>query len=202
MTTYRHLLTILPLLIVVTATAQTPCGIYATKDDFVNNKVTYTFDDCGVKVRLNKDLVAYHQDTKLRFNFNFIYGYADGSDLYRAYGLKSLWRNPGYYRVIYDSDLIIYERIRRDHRSNPQPYYFYSTSKDSPIQPLRKKFYSITAREKIKINLSALRQSLLMPESSGDPQFALVAVAETLVQKKKPDISARLQTTTRRPKIF
>lgn len=200
---YHRFLGILSLLIVLgTATiAQTPCGVYATKDDFKNNDVTYGFDDCAMKVRLNKDIVAYHQETKLRFSFNFIYGYADGKDVYRAYGVKSLWRNPGYYRVLYDSDVVIYERIRRDHRSNPQAYYYYSISKDAPIQPLSKKFYNVTSGEKLKIHLSALRASLQLPTNPEDVNFALVVIGESL-QKKKPDISARLQTTTRRPKIF
>ncbi len=195
----KNIITLLLLQVAFIANAQNSCGIYATRADFLENKVTYAFDNCDVKVRMDKDIVARHSDTKLRFDFDFIYGYTDGTNLYRSYGRPSLFKDAGYYKVIFDGDVVVYERIRRDHRNGPRSFYYYSLSKDSPIAPLKSQFYTTTAAGKaVKLNLAALRQSLKI-EFSADPAFHLVDLG---FEKKKPDISARLQTTTRRPKVL
>jgi len=181
--------------------AQTSCGVFATQEDFLNNRVTYAVDDCQLNRKFNKDIVAIHRGEKIRFDFRFIYGYSDGQNLYRAYGVKNLWTDHGYYKIVYDKDLVIYKRTLTDYRANTQTYYYFSLSKDSPILPLRKRFYSDTpeVRNSIKVYFSALKNSVNIPSSEEDSDYLVISDAET-VQKKKPDISARLQTTTRRPK--
>jgi hypothetical protein len=181
--------------------AQSPCGVFATQEDFLANRVTYSVDDCRLQRRFNKDIVAIHRGEKLKFDFRFIYGYADGQSLYRAYGVKNLWTDHGYYKIVYDNDLVIYKRTLTDYRSNTQTYYYFSLSKDSPILPLRKRFYSETpeVHNSIKVYFSALKNSINIPPAEKDPEYLVISDTET-AQKKKPDISARLQTTTRRPK--
>jgi hypothetical protein len=188
----------------ISSFAQNSCGVFATQDDFLANEVTYRFDDCEVKRKLNKDLVAAHRGQKMRFDFRFIYGYFDGENLYRAYGVKNLWTDHGYYKIIYDKDLIIYQRTLTDYRSNTQTHYYFSTSKDSPILPLRKKFYSSSPEvsNSIKVYFSSLKNSINLPVTDKDKDVIVIVQAETAIEKKKPDISARLQTTTRRPKVF
>jgi hypothetical protein len=197
---------LLPTLLVgaISSFAQSPCGVFATQEDFLANNVTYRFDDCEVKRKLNKDLFAAHRGQKMRFDFRFIYGYFDGENLYRAYGVKNLWTDHGYYKIIYDKDLVIYQRTLTDYRSNSHTYYYFSTSKDSPIFPLRKKFYSTSPEVKnsIKVYFSSLKNSINIPITENDEEIVVIADAQNKVEKKKPDISVRLQTTTRRPKIF
>jgi hypothetical protein len=181
--------------------AQSRCGVFATQEDFLNNRVTYAADDCQLNRKFNKDIVAIHRGEKIRFDFRFIYGYSDGQNLYRAYGVKNLWTDHGYYKIVYDKDLVIYKRTLTDYRANTQTYYYFSLSKDSPILPLRKRFYSETPEvgKSIKVYFSALKESVNIPNSHHAPEYLVITDAE-IVQKKKPDISARLQTTTRRPK--
>jgi hypothetical protein len=181
--------------------AQSPCGVFATQEDFLNNRVTYAADDCKLNRKFNKDILAIHRGEKVRFDFRFIYGYSDGQNLYRAYGVKNLWTDHGYYKIVYDKDLVIYKRTLTDYRANTQTYYYFSLSKDSPILPLRKRFYSETPEvgNSIKVYFSALKESVNVPNAQQDPEYLVISDAN-LAQKKKPDISARLQTTTRRPK--
>jgi hypothetical protein len=189
------LLLFLPIL----AQAQGACGIFASRKDFVNNDVSYKIDDCSMKVRMNKSIVGYHNGVKLKFDFRFIFGYYDGENLYRAYGLKNLWTDHGYYKVIYDQDLVIYQRTLVNYRADSQTHYYFSLTKDSPIMPLRKRFYTQEVPENIRVDFSALKRSIILPTDAEQSDWV---TAKSTGQKKKPDISARLQTTTRRPKIF
>lgn len=193
------------LLLVSTAvSAQQSCGIFAKRDDFMQEKVTYRFDDCRAKVQGNKDIVARHKGEKMKFKFDFIYGYTDGINTYRAYGVQSVWKDHGYYKVIYDKDVVVYSRISRDFRSNLQIYYYFSLDKDSPILPLKRKFYSYAPQLKgaLQLHVAQLKEHIGLNVSEGDEYVVIADATSELEEKKKPDISARLQTTTRRPKIF
>src|SRR5687768_12364429 len=106
--------------------AQQPCGIFAKRGDFVQNRITYPFDDCSADVQTNKDIVAYHQCTELRFKFEFIYGYSDGKNIYRADGTPSFWRDPGYFKVIYDDEVVVYSRKSRHEGSFGHVNYYFS----------------------------------------------------------------------------
>jgi hypothetical protein len=169
-------LTVVLLLLPFLVPAQHLCGIFATREDFINNVITYQFDDCAVKLRMNKDIVAVHKGSRLKFDFRFIFGYTDGKDLYRAYGVKSIWTDQGYYKVIYDKDLIIYKRTVSDYRSNKQTHYYFSLSKDSPILPLRKKFYS-SVKNNFRMEFSALRKAVDHLDLPGKSNVVLFARA-------------------------
>jgi hypothetical protein len=175
-----------------------PCGIIANRMDFASGKITYTFDGCRFDVMTNKDIVAHHLGNKVRFDFQFIYGYSDGKNLYRAYGVQSLLSDFGFYKVIYDSDVVVYSRVSRDYRSNLQTFYYFSHSKESPILPLRRRFYSQASeiRGAIRLHVSKLKSSIGIPGVNDEPNLEQVTLVED-----KSDVSARLETTARRPKI-
>ena len=131
------------------------------------------------------------------FKFDFIYGYTDGTDFYRAYGVQSIWRDHGYYKVVYeDNSVVVYARLSKNYRDEKQTFFYYSLSKDSPIFPLKRKYYDLDEeRNVVRLQIAALKDELGFTNSD----LALTPVDVQLGQKKKPDISARLQTTTRRP---
>ena len=148
--------------------AQQPCGIYATKEDFLADKVTYSFDNCDMVVKLNKDIVGKHDSHKLRFKYDFVYGYFDGKSKYRAFGSRSPWTNHGFYKVIYEKDIVVYERVMKDLRSNTYVFYYYSASKDSPIVPLKPRFYSYSYKHggkkgALQINTARLKRHIGLP---------------------------------------
>jgi len=184
------------------AVAQQPCGIYAKKEDFLASKVRYAFEGCEMRVQNNKDIVGMHKNHELRFKFDFIYGYSDGKNTYRAYGAQSPWKDHGFYKIIYEGDVVVYERITWDYRSNLQVFYYYSTTKDSPIMLLKKRFYSYPKDQEgiLQLNTARLKEHIGLPVSNNELAIALIEVDESILQiKKKPGISTRLQTTTRRP---
>lgn len=175
-----------------------PCGIVANRVDFANGKITYSFDGCAFDVMSNKDIVAQHLGNKVRFDFQFIYGYSDGKNLYRAYGVQSILSDFGFYKVIYDDDVVVYSRVSRDYRSNLQTFYYFSHSKESPILPLRRKFYSHAPELKgaIRLHVSKLKSSIGIPGFNEEPTPELITLGE-----EEKNVSARLQTPTSRPKI-
>jgi hypothetical protein len=149
----------------LTSAAQSPCGVFASHLDFLESKVAYKFDDCNFRIAVNKDIVARHEDQRLRFDFDFIFGYTDGNNLYRAYSPPSLWTNRGYYQVIYDEGVVIYARTLKDHRSNVYTFFFYSLERDSPIYPLRPKYYDTTSGKTrlVKLKVASLKEHLGIP---------------------------------------
>jgi hypothetical protein len=159
----------------VSVTAQSKCGIYATRADFLNNKLTYDFNDCNFSILGSKDIVARHAEKKLRFEFDFVFGYTDGVNRYRAYGKPSFWINHGFYQVIYEGELVIYARTIKDNRSNVHTFLFYSMEGDSPIYPLKKKFYDTTSGRAgfVKLDIAAVKKHLGL-QSQEDAVYAAV----------------------------
>ena len=173
-------LTALFLFVALETLGQQPCGIYATKEDFLANKVTYAFDECDMVVKLNKDIVGKHDNHKLRFKYDFVFGYFDGKSKYRAFGSRSPWTNHGFYKVIYEKDIVVYERVMKDLRSNTYVFYYYSASKESPIIPLKPRFYSYTNVGKkgaLQINTAKLKKHIGLPVEDSE------AVARVEVNK-------------------
>jgi hypothetical protein len=184
------------LLLSVAGYSQQPCGIFVKRGDFVQNQVTYQFDDCSADVQVNKDIIAHHQCTELRFKFEFIYGYSDGKYIYRADGSPSFWRDPGYYKVIYDRGVIVYSRTSHDSESFGHVNYYFSLSKDSPILTLKRRFYSFVPEMNgaFQLHTTQLKKHIGLPVND-DRSFVKILDGRLLSdQKTGPAVSARVRT--------
>lgn len=154
---------LLLLILAQSAIAQSPCGIFATRADFIEGRITFpVFNECAIAVRANKDLVALQGPEKVRFKFDHIYGYTDGKNKYRAYGKQSLLTDHAYYKIVYNAELVLYARRTMDYRGKRYTTYYYSLALDSPIFPLNRKFIRRDPDDpkKVIVHLAKLRNEL------------------------------------------
>jgi hypothetical protein len=143
----------------LSASAQSACGIYANRADFLAQKPTFELDcDCRIKVPMNKDIVVFDSSEKVRFKYDFVYGYSDGKNLYRGFGARSLFRDHGYYKVIYNSGVVIYSREIKDARTKEKKtLFFYSEDLNSQIMPLKRRYYTRSTGKAI-INVASIKK--------------------------------------------
>jgi hypothetical protein len=145
--------------------SQVPRGVFVSREDFVKNKPTFEFSgESKMIVRNNKDIVASTGKDKVRFKYNFVYGYSDGKNIYRSYLRQSILPDFGYYKVIYDSGIVIYSREITDfHTQKKIKLFYYSEDRGSPIMRLKRKHYHRKDSENVTINIAALRNKALNP---------------------------------------
>jgi hypothetical protein len=143
----------------LSASAQSACGIFVNRADFLAQKPTFEVNcDCRIKVPMNKDIVVYKSGEKVRFKYDFVYGYSDGKNLYRGFGSRSLFRDHGYYKVIYDSGVVIYSREIKDARTKEKKtLFFYSEDLNSQIMPLKRRYYT-RSTGKALINIASIKK--------------------------------------------
>lgn len=144
----------------LSASAQSPCGIFVNREDFLAQKPTVELDcDCRIKVPMNKDIVVVSRSgEKVRFKYDFVYGYSDGKDLYRGFGTRSLFKDHGFYKVIYDSGVVIYSRVIKDARTKEKKtLFFYSEDLNSQIMPIKRRYYSHTTGKAL-INVASIKK--------------------------------------------
>jgi hypothetical protein len=153
------------LLSTVVGFSQVSRGVFVTREDFVKNKPTFEFSgESKMIVRNNKDIVASRGNEKVRFKYNFLYGYSDGKNVYRSYLRQSILPDFGYYKVIYDSGIVIYSREITDmHTQKKIKLFYYSEDKGSPIMRLKRKHYNRKNTESVIINVAALRNKVFKP---------------------------------------
>jgi hypothetical protein len=148
------------------AQAQGP-GVFATLTALKDNQVTFSVNNStGIDVKNNKDLVAYRGEHKIRFKFNHISGYTDGEHVYRAYGYQSLFKDHAYYKILYQEGVVLYSRRWVNYKGEPELAIYYSLTKDSKINRVKRKFYD--KREKkgafeVEIDVAALKRALGLP---------------------------------------
>jgi heavy metal efflux system protein len=138
-------LILIPVLLSVGISTQAQEGIkevklYSTHEAFVKDKPykVVRVKDCkdALKETPNAKLTISGIDETLTIQYGSLAGYSIGSDRYRAFGNKGLFKSYGYYKILDDSCLVTYSKRVYHYKTGRGLNYYYSRYLDSPIQHL------------------------------------------------------------------
>ena len=161
----KKLLFTLVLIVVAAAVqAQSSSAIFSSRADFIARKPSFLLEPGSVlRVRGNGDIVATYQGQRTRFKASFIEGYSDGKNRYRNFDRGRLIPDQGYYKVLYDSGVVVYSKLVTDFRGNKKTYFYYSLDFNSPILPLKRRYYHSDADGRVILQISKLKEAVLYP---------------------------------------
>ncbi len=87
-------------------------GIYITEDDFLNDVLSYASNsnvDSLIEASAG-DIYLIRSGKKLAFRFGAVYGYRDRGHKFFAFGSRRMFRLYGYYEILDEGPLFIYNK--------------------------------------------------------------------------------------------